>query len=91
MDAISGKDQRFLSSGNIAFVIVVGASYLSATAAIIYSRRAIPGWEVAVLILAGAAYLVVGTYGFATCRRSGSARVSAKSAESNELSNALLH
>jgi signal transduction histidine kinase len=72
MDPISRRDQRFLSSGNIAFVIVVGASYLSAIAAIIYSRRAIPGWEVLVLILVGAAYLVVGTYGFATCRRRGS-------------------
>ena len=68
----------FFSSGNIAFVIVVCASYASATTAIIYSRRPVPAWEAAVLVAVGAAYLVVGTYGFAVCRRSGSllARVS---------------
>ena len=60
----------FFSSGNIAFVIVVGASYASATTAIIYSRRPVPAWEAAVLVALGAAYLVVGTYGFAICRRS---------------------
>ena len=59
-------------SGNVAFVIVVCASYASATAALIYSRRALPAWEVAVLVAIAAAYLVVGTYGFAVCRRSGS-------------------
>jgi len=63
---------RFFSSGNIAFVIVVCASYASATTAIIYSRRPVPAWEGAVLVAVGAAYLVVGTYGFAICRRSGS-------------------
>src|ERR1044071_1722500 len=60
----------FFSSGNIAFVIVVCASYASATTAIIYSRRPVPAWEAAVLVALGAAYLVVGTYGFAICRRS---------------------
>ena len=60
----------FFSSGNIAFVIVVCASYASATTAIIYSRRPVPAWEAAVLVAVGAAYLVVGTYGFAICRRS---------------------
>ena len=63
---------KFFSSGNIAFVIVVCASYASATTAIIYSRRPVPAWEAAVLVGLGAAYLVVGTYGFAICRRSGS-------------------
>ena len=68
----------FFSSGNIAFVIVVCASYASATAAIIYSRRPVPAWEAAVLVAVGAAYIVVGTYGFAVFRRSRSllARVS---------------
>jgi FlaA1/EpsC-like NDP-sugar epimerase len=61
---------KFFSSGNIAFVIVVCASYASATTAIIYSRRPVPAWEAAVLVAVGAAYLVVGTYGFAVCRRS---------------------
>jgi len=60
----------FLSSGNIAFVIVVCASYASATTAIIYSRRPVPAWEAAVLVSVGVAYIVVGTYGFAVCRRS---------------------
>jgi len=68
----------FFSSGNIAFVIVVCASYASAATAIIYSRRPVPAWEAAVLVSVGVAYLVVGTYGFAICRRSRSllARVS---------------
>ena len=60
----------FFSSGNIAFLIVVGASYASATTAIIYSRRPVPAWEAVVLVVLGAAYLVVGTYGFTICRRS---------------------
>jgi signal transduction histidine kinase len=68
----------FFSSGNLAFVIVVCASYASATTAIIYSRRPVPAWEAAVLVSVGMAYIVVGTYGFAICRRSRSllARVS---------------
>ena len=68
----------FFSSGNIAFVIVVCASYASATTAIIYSRRPAPAWEAVVLVSVGVAYIVVGTYGFAVCRRSRSllARVS---------------
>lgn len=60
----------FFSSGNTAFLIVVGASYASATTAIIYSRRPVPAWEAMVLVVVGTAYLVVGTYGFAICRRS---------------------
>lgn len=60
----------FFSSGNIAFVIVVCASYASATTAIIYSRRPVPAWEAAVLVSVGVAYIVVGTYGFAISRRS---------------------
>jgi signal transduction histidine kinase len=63
---------KFFSSGNIAFVIVVCASYASATTALIYSRRAVPARELVVLVAAAAAYLVVGTYGFTICRRSGS-------------------
>jgi len=63
---------KFFSSGNIAFVVVVCASYASATAALIYSRRIMPVWEIIVLVAIAAAYLIVGTYGFAICRRSGS-------------------
>ncbi len=61
---------KFFSSGNIAFVIVVCASYASATAALIYLRRSLPAWEIVVLVVAAAAYLFVGTYGFTRCRRS---------------------
>jgi signal transduction histidine kinase len=61
---------RLFSSGNVAFVIVVCAAYLSAVTALIYSGRSLPRWQVVVLIGAGAAYLVVGTYGFTICRQS---------------------
>ena len=63
---------KFFSSGNIAFVIVVCASYTSTITALIYLRRSVSGWEIAVLGLAGLAYLIIGTYGFSRCRRSGS-------------------
>src|ERR1700682_3148404 len=66
------KSFNLFSSGNIAFVIVVCAAYLSAITALIYSRRYLPLWQVAVLIGAGVAYLVIGTYGFTICRRTGS-------------------
>src|SRR5438876_7890092 len=72
MNSTVRQDTRFLSSGNIAFVIVVCASYASATAALIYTRRSLPAWEVGVLVAVAAAYLLVGTYGFMRCRRSGS-------------------
>ena len=64
------KKLAFTSSGNIAFVIVVSASYLSAITALVYGRRSVPRWELAIMISAGIAYLVIGTYGFAFCRRS---------------------
>lgn len=69
---ISPKIRKFsvVASGNLAFVIVVAASYLSATTALIYAQRSVPVWEVAVLLAAAAAYLLVGTYGFSLCRRS---------------------
>jgi len=72
MNSKPRHERKFFSSANIAFVIVVGASYASATTAIIYSRRPVPAWEAVLLAVLGAAYLVVGTYGFAICRRSGS-------------------
>ena len=64
------KGAKLFSSGHTAFVIVVCAAYTSLTAALIYSRRSVPAWEVVVLLSLGAAYLVVGTYGFAKCRSS---------------------
>ncbi len=78
MNSSPPNKPSFFSSGNIAFMIVVCASYASATTAIVYSRRPVPAWEAAVLVSVGVAYIVVGTYGFAVCRRSRSllARVS---------------
>ena len=64
------EDRKFLSSGNIAFVIVVCASYASTIAALIYSRRPVSAWEIGILSVTAAAYLIVGTYGFTICRRS---------------------
>src|ERR1051325_2402333 len=61
---------KVLTTGNIAFAIVVCASYASATAAIIYSRRPVPAWEGAVLVSLALAYLFVGTYGFTKWRNS---------------------
>jgi len=72
MNSSSNNSLKFFSSGNIAFVIVVCASYASATTAIVYSRRPVPAWEAVVLVMLGSAYLVMGTYGFAICRRAGS-------------------
>ena len=61
---------KLFTSGNLAFVIVVCASYASAIAAIIYSRRPVPAWEIAVLLTLAFLYLSVGTYGFARVRYS---------------------
>jgi signal transduction histidine kinase len=64
------KKPGIISSGNLAFVIVVAASYLSAGTALVYSQRRLPIWEVTILIAAATAYLLVGTYGFTICRAS---------------------
>jgi len=76
---ISPKVRKFgvVTSGNLAFVIVVAASYLSAATALVYTRRNVPVWEVLVLLAAAAAYLLVGTYGFSLCRRSNKPGVAA--------------
>src|SRR6185436_428358 len=71
------KKPGIITSGNLAFVIVVAASYLSTVTALVYSRRAVPVWEASVLIAAAAAYLIVGTYGFSMCRRSSNRRSAA--------------
>ena len=72
----SRRRSKFFTSGNIAFVIVVCASYASTIAALIYLHRPVPAREVVVLILAGLAYLTIGTYGFSKCRRSESRMMS---------------
>jgi len=71
------KQPGIITSGNLAFVIVVAASYLSTVTALVYSHRAVPVWEASVLIAAAAAYLIVGTYGFSMCRRSSNRRSAA--------------
>jgi len=71
------KKPGIITSGNLAFVIVVAASYLSTVTALVYSHRAVPVWEASVLIAAAAAYLIVGTYGFSMCRRSSNRRSAA--------------
>jgi signal transduction histidine kinase len=72
MNSNGSNSLKFFNSGNIAFVIVVCAAYASATTAIVYSRRPVPAWEAVVLVTLALAYLVMGTYGFAICRRAGS-------------------
>src|SRR5215472_17122016 len=61
---------KLFTSGNLAFVIVVCASYASATAAIIYSRRPVSAWGAVFLLILGAAYLIIGTYAFTRVRYS---------------------
>ena len=63
---------KLVGSGSIAFLIVVCAAYASAITALLYARRPLAAWEIIVLCGAGIAYLVVGTYGFARCRKSNS-------------------
>lgn len=65
----NSSSSNLFSSGNIAFVLVVCASYASATAALIYSRQPVRPWEIVALVSVAALYLVVGTYGFAIFRR----------------------
>ncbi|HJP91625.1 MAG TPA: sensor histidine kinase [Pyrinomonadaceae bacterium] len=69
------KRLKVFTGANVAFVIVVGASYASTTAALIYLRRPVPAWEITVLVALGLAYLILGTYGFAVFRRSQSALI----------------
>lgn len=66
----TGVGTKLFSSGNIAFAIVVCASYASGIAAIIYSHRPVSRWEAVVLLTLGVVYLLVGTYGFTRARES---------------------
>ncbi|MGH9764913.1 MAG: sensor histidine kinase [Blastocatellia bacterium] len=68
---------NFAGAGNLAFVIVVCASYVSAITALIYSRRPLSGLEIGVVIAGAVAYLLIGTYGFNVARRSGTRRAAA--------------
>src|SRR6185503_7496557 len=70
MTTRTGDSFRFFGSGNIAFLLVVCASYASAITALIYSGKPVAPWEVVALIVIAMMYLVIGTYGFAQVRRS---------------------
>ena len=63
--------RRLFNIGSLAFVIVVCASYASAITAWIYAGAPIAFREAILLLVLGIAYLVIGTYGFTTCRHSG--------------------
>lgn len=58
--------------GDLGFVVVVFTAYLSALATLAYGRRAFTSFEIALLAAASVAYLLVGTFGFAYCKRAGS-------------------
>jgi len=62
--------RKLFSSGNIAFAIVVCASYASGIAAILYSHRPVSRLEAAVLLTLAVVYLFIGTYGFTRVRES---------------------
>src|SRR5581483_5371535 len=62
---------KLTSNGNLAFVIVVLASYLSAATVVIYRWRTVRIVDLSLLVVLAIAYLVFGTYGFTVCRRRG--------------------
>jgi signal transduction histidine kinase len=67
----SASPQKFSSGriGNIGFVMVVVAAYCSAISALAYGRRTFTLPEITLIIALCVAYLLVGTVGFARCRR----------------------
>src|SRR5215510_11151777 len=66
-----GRDTlRFFSIGDLAFAVVVCASYASAAAALIFRPQ--PITRLAVTIAVAVLYLILGTYGFVLVRRSAS-------------------
>jgi signal transduction histidine kinase len=62
-----------LSGGDLAFIAVLIAAYLSMVS---YLRRSYDPLELGLLIVASVAYLVLGLGGFAYCKRAGSLRAS---------------
>ena len=60
---------NFASGGNLAFLIVVVASYISAATALTYSQRSLPAWEVVVLV--GAGLVLAGCEGRKTAESGG--------------------
>jgi signal transduction histidine kinase len=65
--------RRHLSGGDLAFIAVLIAAYLSMVS---YLRRSFEPLELGLLIAASVAYLALGIWGFAYCKRAGSVRAS---------------
>lgn len=62
---------KFINSGSVAFLIVVGAAYASALTTIIYASK-LSSAQIVVLTIAAIVYLVMGTVGFSYCRQTDS-------------------
>lgn len=59
-------------SGDTAFILVVGAAYLSSVLLLAYAPWRPPLVKLPLLVIMAAAYLLIGIYGFARCRKDGS-------------------
>lgn len=77
MKAASRKLIKLIRSGDLGFIAVVIVAYFSAIATVGYAPRAFTPFRLTLLVSAGVAYLVTGTYGFARCRRSRASRAAA--------------
>jgi len=73
---INKRDKKWfniksINGGNLAFIIVVLASYVSGVTALVYSHRSVSVKDILLLVVLAVAYLIIGTYGFSICRRLG--------------------
>ncbi|HKA19362.1 MAG TPA: histidine kinase [Blastocatellia bacterium] len=68
---LSRKIINFFRTGDLGFIAVVVVSYASAIATAGYAPRAFTPVRLVLLIAAGLAYVIFGTYWFARCRRTG--------------------
>jgi len=75
--ALSRKIINFFRAGDLGFIAVVVVSYASAIATAGYAPRAFTPLTLALLAIAGLAYVIFGTYWFARCRRIGKPQWSA--------------
>lgn len=76
MNPISRMSKSVLRSGEVGFVAVVLASFISAISTIGYVRQPFTSARLVILTVASLAYLIAGTYGFARVRRAASLIVS---------------
>ncbi|MEK6324893.1 MAG: sensor histidine kinase [Acidobacteriota bacterium] len=77
MKAASRKLIKLISGGDLGFIAVVLVSYISAIATAGYAPRAFTPFRLTLLVTAGLTYLIVGTYGFARCRRNRASKTAA--------------